>query len=462
MVRPLSRRRRGADPVSTLPLKFVPFERYMLIDDRPSHPMTFTIRLKFSGRFDQAAFEPAVAEAVARHPFLGAHVTGNKQREWTWSQAADPRPYIDYGDFSAPLRFPEGELIDLRTHTGLRIWVRTNSERTEIRFQFHHSTCDGIGAYRFLEDLLCSYDHAARPGQERVPFRPLDPEKLKTRTRFGMSLLRQTLRIPLEVWGFVVGLITFFLPRPVPSSTPREPEIDEQAKLTLLDYPAHTFDAAETGRLRTVARQTGATFNDLLLRDLLLGLHAWNIRFNPRGGRGLFRVMIPTNLRRPEDEALPAANVVAMVFVDRWMNLFRHPKFLLWTIKLETKFLKSLELAVSFIRCVATVGLIPGGIEFLASGSRCYATSVLSNMGRAFHECPLPRRDGKIVAGDLVLEAVESAPPIRPFTSTSFTVLSYADKLTLIMNYDRFRFTPETAQALLAQIVSQIQTTIKE
>lgn len=449
-----------ADAVTTLPLKLVPFERYMLIDDRPSHPMTFTIRLKFSGQFDQGAFETAVEEAVARHPFLGATITGDKQRAWTWSPAADPQPFIDYGNLSAPLRFPEAEFIDLRTHTGLRIWVRTDADRTEMRFQFHHSTCDGIGAYRFLEDLLCAYDHAARPRQEQAPFRPLDPGKLRTRTRFGMSWLKQTLRMPLEVWGFVVGLITFFLPRPVPTSTPREPEVSDEEKLRLLDFPAHTFSADETARLRATARQVGATFNDLLLRDLLLGLHAWNIRFNPRGGRGLFRVMIPTNLRTAEDEAMPATNIVAMVFVDRWMNLFRHPRFLLWSIKWETKFLKTLELAVSFCRCVATVDKIPGGIEFLASGSRCYATSVLSNMGRVFHDCLLPRREGKILAGDLALEGIESAPPIRPYTSTSFTVLSYADKLTLIMNYDRFRFTAETAQALLEQIVGQMRKTL--
>lgn len=449
-----------ADAVATLPLKLVPFERYMFMDDRASHPMTFTIRMKLSGRFDREAFESAVAVAVARHPFLGAIITGAKQREWVWSPAPDPRPFIDYGDLSAPLRFPVGEFVDLRKETGLRIWVRTSAERTEIRFQFHHSTCDGIGSYRFLEDLLCAYDRAARPDEEPIPFRPLDPNKLKTRTRFGMSWLKQTLRIPLEVWGFVVGLLTFFLPRPVQSATPREPNIDEQGKLAVLDMPAHTFDAAETGKLRAVAREAGATFNDLLLRDLLLGLHSWNVRFSPRGGRGMFRVMIPTNLRHAEDEAMPATNIVAMVFVDRWMNLFLRPKFLLWTIKWETKFLKTLELAVSFCRCVAVVDKIPGGIEFLSAATRCYATSVLSNMGRVFHECPLRRCEGLIVAGDLVLEGIESAPPIRPFTSSTYTVLSYADKLTLIMNYDRYHFTPETAQALLEQIVGQMKKTL--
>ena len=164
-----------------LPLKLVAFERYMLADDRDSHPMTFTVRLKFSGQFDGEAFESAVEVAVGRHPFLNAHLSGDHERKLRWTPAPGVKTYIDVAELDMPLQFPGSERIDLRNQTGLRIWVRTGPETTEMRLQFHHSCCDGIGSYRFIEDLLCAYDQAVYPEGGRSKFRPLDTSRLQRR-----------------------------------------------------------------------------------------------------------------------------------------------------------------------------------------------------------------------------------------------------------------------------------------
>src|SRR5262249_28089159 len=93
--------------------------------------------------------------------------------------------------------------------------------------------------------------------------------------------------------------------------------------------------------------------------------------------------------------------------------------------------------------------------------TRCYATSCLSNLGRVLVEAPLPRRDGKLVAGNLVLEGIESAPPVRPHSHTSLTCLFYRGCLTLVQNYDRHHFTPDGAQALMDVTVQQLRETIE-
>ena len=107
------------------PLRLTPFEWYMFEDCGKSFSMTFMIRLVFSGCVDQDAFVTSVGQAVQRHPLLRAHVTGSKRRTLAWVPADNPSPYLDFGDLTKPICFPDGEAIDLRSETGLRVWVRT-------------------------------------------------------------------------------------------------------------------------------------------------------------------------------------------------------------------------------------------------------------------------------------------------------------------------------------------------
>ena len=446
-----------------LPLRFSPFERYMLRDDRASHPMTFTIRLKFAGRFDEPAFERAVLQAVERHPLLRARLEGDRPSRFTWVASPDPRPYLDVAPLGAPLRFPGSEQIDLRQHNGLRIWVRTGAdregnERTEMRFQFHHSCCDGLGAYRFIEDVLACYHRAVVPG-EHPPLQPLDKSALARRAKFGLTWWKVLLRLPAEIWGAVVGLAMFMLVRPRALETSERPAPGSDDGLTLLDYPAYKLDVDTSHRLRDVAKGAGATMNDLLLCELFRAMSRWNAQNDPRAGGGNLRIMMPVSLRVAADEQTPAANIVAMVNLDRNLTLYKNPRLLLTTIKLETRFLQYFRFGLAFIRCITFFGWIPGGIEFMSSGSRCYATSVLSNLGRVLVETPNPWRDGRLVAGDLVLEAIESAPPVRPHTHTSLTCLFYDGRLAVIQNYDRHHFTPAAAAALMQVTIDQLRET---
>ena len=439
-----------------LPLKLVAFERYMLDDDRSSHPMAFRLKLAFSGRFDEDAFRAAVKTAVARHPLFRAHICSDRPRALEWTDAADAETYVDIADIDTPVTFPGQEQIDLRNETGVRIWVRTGPDATEIRFQLHHSCCDGIGAYRFAEDLLCAYDQQVHPEAGRSEYRPLDSQRLARRTQFGLSWWRVMLRLPLEIWGIVVGMFTFFVGRPVALQSPQQPNLSEDEQLRLIDYASHWFDEETATRLRAAARSAGVTLNDLLLRDLFLAIRDWNGQHDPRTRRRAIRLSVPMDLRGPGDEQMPAANVVAMIFVDRRPAIFPNPRWLLKSINWEMRFIKWGRFGIAFVRACGLVDLIPGGLRLLSRANRCYATAVLSNMGRPFSDSKLARQGEKIITGDLVLEEVESAPPVRPYTSAALTCLSYAGRFALVMNYDRHHFTTESAEALLDTITQQI------
>ncbi len=439
------------------PLPLAAFETYMLTDDRASHPMTFTIRLKFSGHFDHQAFEKAVPEALARHPLLSAHVedTPGRKLAWTWSSPGVPQ--VDVAEMAVPLRFPGGELIDLRTECGLRIWVRHGGDRVEMRLQFHHACADGVGAYRFIEDLLCAYHNAVVTPDQQVALRPLDAERLKQRTRFGLSWPKLLLRLPMELWGLIVGFAMFILRRPVEIRTEKPNDAEGDDPNTLLDLPAKLLSMPQLQRMKATAKQDRATLNDLLVRDLCLAVHQWNVRMQAGNRWKPIRVMIPTSLRVQGDERMPATNVVAMVFVDRHPTWYLSTRWLLRSIAWELNFIRSLRLNLAFIRSTSLADKIPGGLRFLTRPSRCYATCVLSNMGRVLSDTPLAYVDRRLKSGDMVLERVESAPPIRPHTKVALSVVSYAGSMALIFNYDRHAFTREAAEELFAIILRQVE-----
>ena len=55
-------------------LPLIPFERYMLVDDRPGYPMSFVFVVELAGTPDRTALEAAFQAALARHPLLSARL----------------------------------------------------------------------------------------------------------------------------------------------------------------------------------------------------------------------------------------------------------------------------------------------------------------------------------------------------------------------------------------------------
>ena len=444
------------------PLKLNAFERYMWADDRPTSPMSSFVRVLFSGQFDKAAFVAALEAAVRRHPLLHARITGRRERALAWVLSPNPAPWFDCAEEGAPMRFPNGPRIDLREENGLRVWVRTTDGHGEIRFQFHHACCDGLAMNQFIEDVFCAYDHQRRGSADAGPaFRPLDPNSLRRRHRFGAGWRGRVLHGLAAAWGAIIGPPLFFLARPVPLHSPRQTEDigDGDDDRVVPELLTRAFDGAQLDRLLATARQNSATLNDLLIRDLFLAMQTWN----DDSGREkqLLRLMIPFDLRGPEHDRLPAANVMGMVNMDRRFggaSRWTAPA-LLESIRNETRRLKAFRVAAGFSSAMAAVGKLAGGMQKAFQTDRCLATVVLSNFGMVLENTPLPRRDGRLLAGGLAIEAVAPAPPVRMGSGISCALSTYAHRLSLTMHYDRRGYSSACARRLLAHIAARIEQT---
>lgn len=444
------------------PLQLNVFERYMWADDRPTSPMSFFVRVLYSGRLDPEAFVAALETALHRHPLLHARVAGNCNRELAWVESPRRLPWMDVAGEGVPMLFPGSFRMDLRKENGLRVWIRHNGDHGEIRFQFHHACCDGVAANQFLVDVLIAYDREQRGTAGAPENRPLDVEGLRRRHRMGARQQNWLLRGLVAAWAALVRLPLFFLTRPMPLHAPKdanshEAHIHDTVVPELLTW---RFDKSQLDRLLAEARQRGVTLNDLMIRDFFLVMRDWNDRHGGEAGRFL-RILIPFNLREPGHDRLPATNVMGLINIDRSFQRLSRPDHdaLLHGIRNETWFLKRSQLPAAFTYAMAVGEKTMGSLERIFRTDRCLTSAVLSNLGRIFDNTPLRCHEGRLLAGGLVVEAVDTAPPVRTGSGFSCTVYTYADQMSLTLLYDRRCFSPVIAAQLLHRLVARIKQT---
>lgn len=441
---------------ASLPL--VPFEYYLLADDRADYPMAMLFMLDFSGELHRREFTQAVSDALDRHPLLRSHIRRGERNDWHWVEASDPQPFFSWEKLGAPLDFPDGKQIDLTQTVGLRIWVRIGAGRTELLLQVAHACCDGLGVMQFLEDLLAAY-HRHTTG-EQVALAPRDAERIALRGRFGLNVWRRMLRAPQELVG-LLGAVEFMAHKPLPVPLHTAAAAVEPTP----DFPAavsHQFTLEQLAGLRTAARNQGATLNDLLIRDLFLALGEWTAQHEPTSCRRPLRIMVPVSLRSTADLEMPAVNIVSMVNLDRRPTKFRNPRALLRGISLEMWAIKRWKLGLTLVHLTSLVRKVSGSLNSLLPDSRCLATCMFSNLGPVLAGSTLPRDEGRIVAGNVRLDRLESAAPLRPHTRASFVVVTYGHEISLMMNYDAQTFSREHAQEFLRQFVARIELSLDE
>lgn len=449
----------SAHPEPTLfPLYLAPIELFMEMDDRAAHPMTFVIEVQLSGEADRAAFEAALLGALVRHPFLRALVKRRKRNQLCWVSSAELTPQLDWSDEDLPIELPSGsEAINLDEEVGLRVWVRRRRGETCLTLQFHHACCDGVGAYRFIGDLLALYGQVTAPaGEERPALEPMDVTRLRTRSRGVLDVALSDTKLRLARSAAWEGF-KYMTTRPTPLAPPRK-----ESGHALAAFPSvHsvTLDRAAHEALRETAMRSGAMLNDLLLAGLFLTLRDWNVRKTGRPGR-MFRVMMPVDMRNTDDYETPAANKMSYTFLNRDPAELELSAALVTSVRQDTQRIKSEGHGARFADMLAGGFAVKGLMPLLLSHPFCMATAILSNVGdpsRRF-TARFPRRGGRVVCGDVVLEQITGAAPLRYKTRATISAFAYNRKLTLSARCDPFTFTAGDTQEFLDLYVAQLQS----
>ena len=430
------------------PLYFSPIESMFVADSRPDYPMAFILQLIFSGNVDRPSFETALSAALKRHPMLIAHRKLAKRGLPCWVMADEMMPIVDWGKEGEPIQFPRGELIDLATEVGLRIWIREGSGSTVITLQFHHSSCDGIGGMRFIGDLLALYGRETGTDPSSYELMQLEPELLRNR-KMRMTELAfrgQAWRLTKRSWTECFKIFR----RKISPLAPPAHAVPDKDRAQYPGIVVSTFDRQMHNQLRDAAAKLEIGINDLFIAALFKTLHDWNARNKSASNTRWLRIMMPTDMRETDDFGMPAANIVSYTFLTRSMRESQDAAALGPGICRETALIKSERRGIAFGDMIGGATRYRWMLPWLISGKRCLATAVLSNAGDTTKRftAKLPRDKGRIVAGNLILEDIVGTPPLRINTHVTIGVITYLRKLSICIRCCPRQFSADDARRL--------------
>lgn len=434
-----------------LPLPLVPFESFMLADDRPAYPMNCFARIRFRGRLDRTALESAMAIAVSRHPLLAAVVRRSGSQDF-WV-AADQPPAVQWRNTPLVESLPPLAPLDVRVEPGLRVVSCEDGGNTDLIIQVHHACCDGVGVLRFAEDLFLSCALASA-GVWKSVLPTLCPERLLDRGKFDQTtdrLLKMMSRQEVGVLG-----ASQFRKRTCEPLVPHQARPDDSSPPA--DYPAsltRRLDRAESTRLVMAARRLGVTVNDFLVRDCFLTLKRW--RKHTGNQSGWVRVAVPVNLRTRADRRLPAANMASVVFLDRLARHMDDSERLLDSVHQEMTLIKQKQLGAILVLTLENSRSMPGGLQEFVRPDHCTATAFLTNLGAVLDRYPVPQKEGRFVVGDAVLQSMEALAPLRPLTCAAIAAVAYAGEFHITLHYDSRVLTVTDARELIEDFTGRVR-----
>ncbi|MBA4017499.1 MAG: hypothetical protein C0483_10035 [Pirellula sp.] len=437
----------GFDEASLWPLPLTPFERFMVLDDRPGFPMAFYGELRFTGELRRKEFEEALHASLRYHPLLRARVDADDEGTLRWLPVEDFRLLPDWGCFDTSIRADDETKLDVTKRPGVRIWVRSGSAASYLVWQFHHACCDGQGAMRFIEDVLTQYAAATSQDAALPDVRPVELARLKTRGDYA-GQIQLAARHPRSVRHQVFDALKFhcLAPRPL---VERKNSEDSREDCSFPGVFSRFFSLEESTAIRTAASDKSGTLNDAAIVAVLQAVNAWNAE-QGRGGRGRLRVLMPIDLRLRGDELLPAANRMTFGFITRRAAELRDPARLLEGVRDETQFVRRTGAGLDFLHVLKMLER-SAWLPWLLRKRRCMATAVLTNMGdptrRFAHR--FPRQNGRCVIGNVVLESITGSPPIRPLTRVGFGIGTYAGRIVINAKCDPALYSDSDVQRIL-------------
>lgn len=432
------------------------FESYMWLDDGPKYPMVFFIELHLTGHLQRLPFEEALAETLRFHPLLTSCVRRNRWGRSSWVPAGHS-PRVEWLSVDERPFFEPVPGIDLTQEPGLRMWVRHQPAESRVVFQFHHAATDGVGAIQFLGDLLARYGvRTTRPGEEPPEPGVVTPQRLHQREMLwpGPEFRRGLWRRTCQRWWDLAR-------KRVRPLAPGRGAMDADAGRRHPPFPPFYTRVLDRGIVRGLQQSSAAlcvTINDLCALAMFRTLAWWNDSHGSESPNQWLRLGVPLSLRTPLHDDLPAANSVSfMMLSQRQGDLADGPRVLAYVHRAAEVCAGGVEGRLFTFWLGGAAAQWPW-LFLRGAGRGCFCTAVLANVGnvRRHLRGRFPLREGKCVAGSVVLESLTGAAPIRPGTPVAASIGLYAGRLYLNMNCDPAWCSPGEAENLIDRFTETI------
>lgn len=392
--------------------------------------MTFVVQFEFSGNIDREMFQQAVDQALERHPMLRAIIQPAKASRDCWVLPEASRCQVTWGGLDERIEVEgAGVPINLRHEIGVRLWVHHDDERAVLTSVFHHSSADGIGAYHFLGDTLQIY--SANFDEDCPELAELDEVDLRKRIKANVSP-----ELAAEAFGTKNVKLKHDSAQPL--ALPQGSNGDHPMPTAFPRFQSHTFEKDEYRDLRLQAQSNGQNVNDLLLQSLLVSLCSWNEKQGVDVNQEDFCILMPLDLRDTDQPTFSATNVVTSSFIRRSADQIKDREQLSKSLREEVVRIKHQRHQSEFTRLLLQAPVDWSDALKSYENENCLSTAIFSNAGDPTRRflVELPRKKGVVQCGNLVLDDLSGASPVRKLTRVAVNVFTYRRRLKICMRFD--------------------------
>ena len=446
------------------PLPLSDFEYYMLVDDRPSHPMVFVMAAQLAGSFQRAALQQSLDELIQSHPFLNCSVADLAGKGWCWVSRTSLIGGLDWTDedeASVACFCPQVRAIDLKSSAGLQVVVRASPTHSRLLLYVHHVCSDGIGGVQIMSELLARYGQKTAVAGERQPvFEETRKELLYERENYDAS--DATAERQKKSLRKTIGKISRLLLRKPVKLLCSDDATRQTAAGSAENAPA-ILDAIISKPihrdLRAAAAAHDVSLNDLLIGRFLLHIRRWNSRTTRSNGRQWIRLSVPVSMRTRLHDQMPAANVVSYAFVTRREYECDDMETLLQSIHHQTSDVVFNREGIVCLKILRYLRKIPRGMRLFLGMKSCLSTAVLANIGdvRRRFSGRFPLKNGKWVAGSVTVESLTGVAPVRPNTRAAVSVGEYAGELSISLRTDATSICAADSRRFLSEFVADLE-----
>ena len=445
------------------PLLLSDFEYYMFVDDRPSHPMVFVMVVFVGGCLQQLPFAAAVQESLNAHPLFRCQVRRVFPLSWAWKIQPESSEVLEWHSAEQPVQLNDPvriRSIDLTRQCGVIVEVCHSVVSSRIVFYLHHACCDGIGGLQFISEVLARYGQkTAAAGEKRPDFETPHALSLLNREVFdtGKSATVRHQRSRGKIFGKIRRLLGRRPSVLLPLSHVSTEATDRSAEAARA-IQSRVLPRSINSGLRAAALRNGVTVNDLCIREMLLQIHAWNLRSGKVRGNPWLRISVPVSMRTSEHQHLPACNMVSYAFVTRRDSECLDEQKLLESIHQQTEDVLFNRSGIVALRFLGLLRKIPGLMSLMLGLKSCFCTVVLANVGdvRKRFSGRFPLMDGRWKAGDVVVQHICGVAPVRPNTRAAVTIGEYAGDLSIHLRTDSTAIGPQDSERFLEEFSERL------
>lgn len=442
------------------PLKLSDFETYAFRDDSRMHPMVIVLRTSFEGCLDSTTFLGALQQTLSENPLLRCRVDASGWLE-KWRLIEDFTPQIDVirCDEEFPSDHCEPRYLDLTKSSGVQFELRLCARRGCLISYFHHACVDGLGAIRFLGDVFARYGAQTAESEDQSPIvRSPDPSLLLLRN--SKSRASHQLRAPLRHTIREACRLFFRHSYRMQVCAPQEAANSKATQSGSQENIMHSrvLPRATLKALRQLSSARRATLNDLCLMAFIQQMAVWS-EFNSQSGPDdLFRVLMPVSMRTPRHDDISAANVVSYVFHSYRRHQIQSAELLLEAVRSKSSQMLSRNEGAAMLHGFAVARRIPWISRLSRWIQPDFATAALSNVGevRRIFQNRFPLKQGRAVAGNIVIHRVDGIAPVRENTNLTVAFGTYGGELMMHLNRNIQVIDEATAESFLEDLCDRL------